>query len=180
MINYFVFVEGNTDKEFVNNILSVLFLEKKSIILQPIPYQRRKNDTINKIVKTAQHSNKLNYFLLSDLDSHTYPCITSRKNRRKEEYRALDYNKIFIVKEEIESWYVAGVDTQLEQFNGLNIPDNTDNLSKEDVDAIIDNSSFDSSIEFLNEILKNFNFDLAYKRNTSFRYFIDKFGLNDN
>ena len=41
MINYFVFVEGDTDKEFVNNI-AIRFLEKKSITLQPIPYQSKK------------------------------------------------------------------------------------------------------------------------------------------
>ena len=42
MINYFIFVEGDTDKEFVNNILAIRFLEKKSITLQPIPYQTKK------------------------------------------------------------------------------------------------------------------------------------------
>ena len=119
----------------------------------------------------------MDYILLSDLDTHSYPCITSRKISRKKEYNALDCKKIFIVKEEIESWYIAGVDTQLEQFKGLNIPSNTDNLSKEDVDEIIDESSFDSNIDFLNEILKNFNFNLAYQRNSSFRYFVDKFDL---
>ena len=179
MINCFIYVEGDTDKEFVNYVLMIPFLEKKSIILQPIPYQQKKNEDINKSIQTAQHSKQLDYMLLSDLDSHSYPCITSRKKSRKQEYNSLDLDKIFIVKEEIESWYVSGIDTSLKQFSNLNIPDNTDNLTKEDVDKIIEQSFFDSKIVFINEILKNFNLKLAYDRNTSFKYFIDKFDLMD-
>ena len=67
MINYFVFVEGDTDKEFVNNI-AIRFLEKKSITLQPIPYQTKKNEFINKTIKTTDHSKDLDYILLSDLE----------------------------------------------------------------------------------------------------------------
>ena len=36
-----------------------------------------------KLIKTAKANQ--DYVLLSDLDSHTYPCITSRKDKRIEE-----------------------------------------------------------------------------------------------
>ena len=122
-------------------------------------------------------SKNIPYIFVSDLDSHTYPCLTSRKEKRKKEYPALDCDKIIIVNEEIESWFISGVDTNLEQFKEFNIPNNTENLTKENVDKMIDNSHFISKKDFFYEVSRFFNIELAIERNKSFKYFLKKFNL---
>lgn len=62
---------------------------------------------------------------MSDFDFQ-YPCITSRKDKRinefsNENYDCLDLDKIFIVKLEIESWYISGIDNSLDQFKDFDI-----------------------------------------------------------
>ena len=39
---------------------------------------------------------------------------------------------------------------------------------------MMDNSRFDSRIDLMKEISKSYDFDLAAKRNYSFKYFIEK------
>ena len=95
------------------------------------------------------------------------------KTARFEKYDALEFSKIIIVKEEIESWYLAGVDNSFEKFKNWKIPDNTDEIEKEDFDKIYV-TSFDSKKDCLIEIVKHFDFNLAMDRNASFKYFLDK------
>ena len=176
MDKLFVFVEGFYDKKFFDDILSILFQEKLSITLFSIPYQIKKNVGVNNNIKNLNSKN-IPYIFTSDLDSHIYPCISSRKEKRKEKYPALDLDRIIIVNEEIESWFVSGVNNNLSQFSEFDIPDNTENLTKEDLDEMIENSHFISKKEFLFEVSKYFDVELALKRNKSFKYFLEKFNL---
>ena len=89
-------------------------------------------------------------------------------------YKHLDSDFIFIVKDEIESWFISGVDTNLKQFREFEIPDNTEEITKEIFNEMWENSHFDSKIDFMMEISKSFDFDLAVSRNNSFKYFIEK------
>ena len=107
------------------------------------------------------------------MDSRTHPCKTSMKQERFDKYDALDYSKIIIVKEEIESWFLAGVDNSFDKFKGWEIPCRTDSIEKEDFDKIY-KISFDSKNDCLKEIAKIYNFDLAIERNSSFKYFLNK------
>lgn len=176
MDKLFVFVEGFYDKKFFDDILSIKFQEKLSVTLFSVPYQIKKNVGVNNNIKHL-NSLKIPYIFISDLDSHSYPCITSRKEKRKSEYSALDLDKIIIVNEEIESWFISGVDSNLSQFFEFDIPDNTEDLTKEDIDKMIEDSHFISKKEFLFEISRHYDFDLAIKRNNSLKYFLERFNL---
>jgi hypothetical protein len=145
-------------------------LENKQMNIIPIPYQQKSNKKINKDIKA--HSQ--DYLFLSDLDSQTNPCISSKKEKRKKEYDNLDCSKIIIVKEEIESWFLAGIDDSLNQFENWIVPDNTEEITKEDFDSMLKQHSINSKIDFLKEVSKHYNFDLAVKRNDSFEYFLNK------
>ena len=171
MNNCFIFVEGYYDKLFLESIIIPFLMRTNPINVIPIPYQQKVNKKINKDIKMVSFQE---YFFLSDLDSHTSPCISSKKDERIREYSNLDPSNIIIVKEEIESWFLAGIDASLNQFKDWIIPDNTDNITKEDFDAMLENHNIDSKIDFLNKISRNYNFDLAVKRNKSFKYFLDK------
>ena len=111
------------------------------------------------------------------MDSHTYPCITSRKNQRiKELDGEIKEEEIVIVIEELESWCLSGVDTSIEEYKDFNIPDTTDKITKEDFDEIISKTRFNKN-KLFKYLSYNFNFDLAAKRNKSFNYFLKKFGI---
>jgi hypothetical protein len=80
---------------------------------------------------------------------------------------------------EIESWYYAGLTT--ESALSLDVPDFpfTDNLTKEDFNGLIP-GKYDSRIDFMFEILKYFSIDTAGKKNHSFRYFAERYHLEDS
>jgi hypothetical protein len=170
MNNCFIFVEGLFDQKFIEHIMIPHMLENKQMNIIPIPYQQKSNKKINKDIKA--HSQ--DYLFLSDLDSQTNPCISSKKEKRKKEYDNLDCSKIIIVKEEIESWFLAGIDTSINQFKSWTIPENTETITKEDFNSMLEENSIDSKIEFTTEIAKHYDFELAKKRNKSFAYFLNR------
>lgn len=167
-----LFVEGVDDMLFAEKIVHNYLQHKhnKPIVVKPIPYANKKPHTGNKIIKA---NSKYKYLFLSDLDSHKFKCITSRKEKRCEEYKELSYSDdIIIVKEEIESWYLAGIDTaSSNMFKNLQIPDNTEDITKEMFDEMTNDFS---KKDCLVEIAKNYDFELAKSRNSSFKYFLDK------
>ena len=170
MNTLFVFIEGKHDKIFVDYVLSDYLSKEKSLSVCPIPYAKKSPSTINRELKSKSD----HYLFLSDLDSAETPCISSKKDLRTKKYGNLDSNRIIIVKEEIESWFFAGIDSKIGQFKNFNVPDDTDSITKEDFDEMLNEYSIDNKNSFLIEIGKNFNIKLAAQRNTSFKYFLDK------
>lgn len=180
MNKLFVFVEGDDDVMFIENILLNHF--QQDIVIIPITYQKKHNINIIKQIKKINSNNEMEYIFLSDLDSHSYSSIEDRKKKRikefhHEEYEDLDPNKIFIVVEEIESWYLAGIDSSLESFKDFDIPENTENFTKEQLDEMILNSDFLSKIDFFKEVSQVYDIHLAMQRNKSFRYFFKELNL---
>lgn len=170
MNKLFVYVEGEHDMIFVDSILSDYLRNNKSIELFPIPYAKKPPKTMNKDIKSKS---KHNYLFLSDLDNKQFPCITARKENRFNKYDYLDFSNIIIVKEEIESWYLAGIDSSSNKFKGLEIPDNTEAIDKETFDEMM-KGIFEFKRDCLKEIAKGYDFELAKSRNSSFKYFLDK------
>lgn len=174
MRNLFVFVEGKEDIVFVKNVLHNIF-QKHSINLIPIPYQTTRNHEVKKHIRASRANH--DYVLLSDLDSHSYPCITSRKDQRINELDGeITPDKIIIVVEELESWCLAGIDARIEEYADFVIPENTDDVTKEDFDEILSKTSFNKN-KLFNYLSLNFSVDLAIERNKSFKYFLEKYGI---
>lgn len=172
MNNIRIFVEGKDDKRFIDNILTPYVLSSNKITVIPIQYAQKIPIIVDKNIQTLVAKNQ-DYIFLGDYDSSQI-CITSKKDDFIEKFNHLDSDFIFIVKDEIESWFVSGIDTDLEEFSEFEIPENTEYVTKEMFDEMWKNSHFDSRIDFMMEISKSFNFDLAISRNNSFRYFIEK------
>ena len=175
MRNLFVFVEGKEDIIFVKNVLHNIFI-KHSINVIPIPYQKTRNHEVINHIKASKAKNQ-DYVLLSELDSHTYPCITSRKDQRIRELDGeITHDKIIIVVEELESWCLAGIDTNIDEYADFVIPENTDDVTKEDFDVILSNTSFNKN-KLFNFLSFNFSVGLAIERNKSFKYFLERYGI---
>lgn len=111
------------------------------------------------------------------MDSHTYPCITSRKDQRINELDGeITPDKIIIVVEELESWCLAGIDTTIDEYADFIVPESTDDITKEDFDEILSNTSFNKN-KLLNFLSFNYSVDLAVKRNKSFKYLLEKYDI---
>ncbi len=172
MNNIRIFIEGKDDQRFIDNILTPYILSFSKIRIFPISYAQKSFNNVDKNIQKVTANNQ-SYILLGDYDSSD-DCITLKKQDLIKKYKHLDSDFIFIVKDEIESWFISGVDTNLKQFREFEIPDNTEEITKEIFNEMWENSHFDSKIDFMMEISKSFDFDLAVSRNNSFKYFIEK------
>lgn len=159
MNRLFFYIEGDHDEIFSNFILADYLRQSKSIEIWPIKYAEKPPKLINEDIKSKSD---YNYLFLSDLDNKNYACITARKEDRLKNYKYLDWSSIIIVREEIESWYLAGIDTSLDQFSNIDVPENVDEIDKETFDEMIKSIS-EYKKDALIEIAKNYNFDFAIK-----------------
>ena len=85
----------------------------------------------------------------------------------------MDVARIAVVKAEIESWYLAGLDHRNAGSLEIWYSGNTESMTKEDFTRM--HEKYSSKIDFMTDILKKFSIDIAKTRNESFRYFCDKF-----
>jgi hypothetical protein len=78
-----------------------------------------------------------------------------------------------VVIEEIESWYLAGLDERGSALLGLPDFGTTDTVTKEDFIALTP-ERFDSRIDLMIDILKIFSVTVAQRKNRSFGYFFSR------
>lgn len=175
---FYVFIEGNDDERLFDYVLNHYLYKKLSKTkIHPIKYAERKDKEVNNYIRSFKKSSKFDYIFLSDLDSHNgYDGITSRIDKRMGEYPELEKEKIIIVKEAIESWYIAGVNNSFEKLKNKSLPEKSDEFTKKEFNALIEDVS-DSRIDAMVEIAKSFNCLEACDKNSSFNYFSEKIGI---
>ncbi|PWI49497.1 hypothetical protein CEE45_01515 [Candidatus Heimdallarchaeota archaeon B3_Heim] len=166
----FIFLEGNDDERFFNIILRPILTEKFDSI-EIIKYSQLRKKFIKKFLKSIDELSS-HYIFLSDIDVN--PCFPKKKEALKKIYECIVEDRISVVIMEIESWYLAGLDPQ--SSKDLDIPNygETNSLCKEHFNEIIP-SKFDSRIDFMVEILKRYAIEIAKRKNSSFRYFMNKY-----
>lgn len=164
----FIWVEGLDDVRFFDRIIKPIF-EKKYTSVEVKPYAGLKREKVDKFLKSIKAMNA-NYIYVRDIDD--VPCVTAKKQGIQGEL-SIDKDRIIVVIKEIESWYLAGLNT--EDYKQFGIPpcNTTDNVAKEQFNRLIP-KSFDSRIDFLQEILKGFSVEIAKRKNRSFKYFLEK------
>ena len=89
-------------------------------------------------------------------------------------YGSLEIERILIVRREVESWYLAGLDSDSHEEFRLPTRRNTDGITKERFDGLIP-SRFDSRTDFMVEILNRYDVEVARGRNESFDYAMGKY-----
>ena len=114
------------------------------------------------------------YIYLEDLDSAA--SIAVKKADIVARFPGIRQENIVIVENEIEAWYLAGL--QRESCERLGIPhlSSTDGVTKEQFNGLIP-TRFRSRTDFMLEVLKLFSIPTAVSKNRSFRYFSQKFQL---
>lgn len=166
----FIFVEGDDDERFFKTVI--------------VPYLCDKHSHVD-IIKYAQKNRKLTHNYLKSIrameadclfvvDINNNPCVSEKKSKIKNKYKMLDEDQILVVVKEIEGWYVAGLkQTCLSGLRLTSLPES--NLIIKEQFNNLQPKKFESRIDFMVEILKNFSLETAKQNNTSFKYFADRF-----
>jgi len=161
----YIWVEGNDDERFFKRIIEPM-LQKKYDNIYIIAYSQMKKEKRKSFLKSIK-SMGADYIFVTDIDKS--PCVTARKEEFEEFKYIIDKGKIVVVVKEIESWYLAGLDTKKIKIPHFEL---TDDITKEEFNKLI---SGNSRIDSMLKILNNFSIEMAKQRNKSFKYFIDKY-----
>ena len=165
----FIWVEGPDDVRFFNEIIKPIF-DKKYDWVEVRVYAKERSDYVIKFLKSIE-AIKADYIFVTDINSA--PCISERKQKLHKFFKHIDKDRILVIVQEIESWYLAGLDEASSRRLGLPTFKTTNNISKEQFNRLIP-EKFDSRIDFMLEILKHFSLEIAKQKNASLRYFIEK------
>jgi hypothetical protein len=175
MIDLYIFVEGDRDKDFFERIVKPRLVDRYNKIII-IKYAQKRIEDINNYIGSILSMNA-HYIFIADIDNS--PCKTAKKEELRRRIPNLEQNKIIIVVKEIESWYLAGLDEKACKKLGIRCFDNTDSITKENFKHIYSNSihSRRLEIDFYLNITKNYNINIAKRKNRTFKYFCDKFSI---
>jgi len=165
----FIFTEGPDDQRFFEGVVKPLF-EKKYDHVKVCLYSEEKDEKCKKFLRNIK-SMDADYIVAGDIDDS--PCITHKKQKVQAKFGNLEEDRIILVIREIESWYLAGIDDQCAKKLRMRSFETTDNLTKETFNEATPRR-FDSRVDFMVELLKFFDSEIAKQKNKSFRYFFEK------
>jgi hypothetical protein len=112
----YVFLEGPDDERFFERIIRPIF-ERNYNYIKPWQYACQKREKIMSFLSSIE-SMGADYFFCADINSS--PCVSAKKEVITADYRdCLDKNKVIVVVQEIEGWYLAGLDEQNSREIGI-------------------------------------------------------------
>jgi len=169
----YVLVEGDDDERFVKRIVEPLLLKRYPKV-DTYQYAARPKKIVERFVNTARTKLNAELLCLSDMDN--FPCITKRKRNVVEKKIGGVYaTRVIVVRKKIEGWYLAGITTGNDRKIGIQCPDQTNQVNKTDFDNIVRKTKFTSRISCMIVLLDIFDIQTAVRRNTSFKYFYEKY-----
>jgi len=167
----YVWVEGTDDERFFERTVRATF-EQRYDQVSVVRYAKRKRANIRAYLNSIK-AMAADCIFLADIDAE--PCVTAKK-RTLEQRHGIEDGRVIVVVMEIESWYMAGLDDEASAQLGVPFRKSTETLTKEDFNRLMP-QRFDSRIDFMAEILKRFSRETARRKNGSFRYFAERYGL---
>jgi hypothetical protein len=166
-----ILVEGRDDKEFFDAVIRPI-LQKEYDDVQVWEYAGKLIERRINYLRSLQAMNA-DYFFVADINAS--PCVTQRKEHLIDGHKnAIDPERAIIVRREIESWYMAGVDDRACQEFDITIPSHTDDVSKEQFRGLVPERFKGLVVDLMAAILKGFRVELARSKNRSFGYLMDK------
>ncbi|MBN1693577.1 MAG: hypothetical protein JW845_08505 [Dehalococcoidales bacterium] len=175
----FIIVEGPDDGRFFSRIIKPVFENNYECIDLWENAQKVYKKTC-KFIRSINSMSSANfvadYIFVTDINNS--PCVSHKKMIKKSQFSDLDGGKILVIKKEIESWFLAGLDRI--NCKKCRIPNHSDTekISKEQFNNMIPKKFRDSRIDFLHELLNYFQIEVAKEKNASFKYFIEKYISN--
>ncbi len=166
----FIFVEGSDDVRFFETIVKPRF-EHVFDSVELITFACTKSVKVDRFIRgiNAMHHS---YIIVTDIDMET--SVHAKKNIILSRFNEADYLNIMVIIQEIESWYLAGIDDAGAKALGIHAPARTDSVTKEHFIRLIPRF-YPSKIAFMIQILKHFSLSTAVEKNKSFRFFIEHY-----
>jgi hypothetical protein len=176
-----IYVEGPDDSMFFEQIIKPLFETRHHYsFVKIITYSgKRKIDLATLLDNNRKRQHSCDYLFVCDMDAKNKKAnneLERKDQARKENYKHLEDEKIIIVKEEIESWYLAGISSDnFEIFNIERFSD-TEHIDKAQFKALMP-KHFALKEDFMQAILDDYDLPNASTRNTSLHYFVTTYSL---
>jgi hypothetical protein len=169
-LTFWILAEGDDDERFFSSVVGEMLREKYGPI-KVWQYSQTPNGSRGGIIKYIKKVEE-SYIYVADRDSS--PCVTSRKHSIKNRLPFVDEDRILVVGREIESWFCSGVTGETARKLGLNRIRTTDNISKEQLNTILEPRNL-SRVEFFGRVAEEFDIATAVRKNQSFSYFVTKY-----
>ncbi|MDD1706890.1 MAG: DUF4276 family protein [Methanoregulaceae archaeon] len=167
----FIFVEGNDDQRFFTRIVRPL-VESGYASVEIIMYASMKSVNVCRFIRSITAMDH-DFILCSDIDQERN--VKAKKIALKTRFCThLADDRIVVIIQEIESWYLAGLDEKAQKRYSLRPYRGTNHITKEIFNRMIPRN-YISRIAFMAEILDHFKIDAAQEKNRSFRYFFTRF-----
>lgn len=170
----FVLVEGNDDERFFESIVKPFFVHNYREV-RIWQYSQRKKGEVNRYLKglkKMQGAGLASYFIVADQDR--FPCVMAKKRSVSSEFKHATKDRMLIVCKMIEGWYLAGLSPERSDQIGIyRTFVTTNHITKQLFNSVIP-ERFESRIDFMKEILKEFDCGTARYKNASFNYFMRK------
>ena len=105
------------------------------------------------------------YLLIRDMDDR--PCVTATKEAIASRISGLSWDRVVVVPQEIEAWYLAGLNEAACGELGLGRVADVDSITKEHFDQLVGGRRQHQPT--MDEILKRYDVEVARQRSPSFR-----------
>ena len=161
-------VEGTDDGRFCNEALLPVF-QKIFNHVAIWEYSQQKLAKTVSFIRSIE-SMDADYLLFGDIDEQ--PCVTAAKEELTAQLPALSWDRIVIVRHEIEAWYLAGLDESACRDLRLDQVSDVDAVTKEQFDRLVGGKV--NHTDAMVNILKRYDVEVARWRSPSFRYFWQK------
>jgi len=169
-----ILVEGNDDERLIESIKPEIETQYDRVGVWK--HANIPDKKTGEFLKTVSLTPSTDYVYLTDINNS--PCITAKIEGVKNKYgNRIEIERIVIAVQEIESWYLAGLDEQNNKELGIKALNRTDDITKEKFNDMTP-ARFDSRIDYMREILKRFSVETAVEKNASFGYFMRKAGCD--
>jgi hypothetical protein len=166
----FIFVEGSDDIRFFETIIKPRF-EHLFDSVELITFACTKSVKVDRFIRGINAMNH-SYIIVTDIDFEK--SVAAKKSIILSRFSEAGYQHIMVIIQEIESWYLAGIDDNGAKALGIHVPARTDSVTKEHFIGLIPRY-YPSKIVFMIEILKHFSLSVAVEKNKSFRFFMDHY-----
>lgn len=168
----YFFIEGYYDRLFFKNIIEPI-LKEYGYLVELVEYSRKKSQETMRFINSIERMAFADYLFISDLDK--VKNVNTKIKQLVNTYDNLDENKVVIVIKEIESWYLAGLSSDVSEKIRIKSYPNTEKIGKDKFYSIIRHLKNDNKIECYMDILDLYSLDIAKQKNNSFRFFIENF-----
>ncbi|MCU0631419.1 MAG: hypothetical protein MUC66_00380 [Methanolinea sp.] len=168
----FILLEGNDDERFFSRVV-VPLLAPRYRSVRVVKYACLKRSRVCRFVRSFQRTGD-EYMVVADIDQA--PGVKAKKDAVMGRFCVLKPSDIVVIIQEIESWYLAGLETSDARRLGVNPLPSTDHVTKEDFNTTIP-PQYVSRIAYMLEILSRFSIAAACRKNRSFHYFMTHYHL---